>query len=1024
MKRIVLVIALCASLPGVLVAQQRAGSLRGQVLDELGGAIVGASVTAVDSKGVQKTVVTNDGGTYSITGLAPGKYTVRAINAGFAMFETPDVEVVSGKAQQFDITLKVAIEEQKVTIATDSRELSTDPENNAGAVVLKGDDIDALPDDPDDLAAALQALAGPSAGPNGGQIFVDGFTGGRLPPRASIREIRINSNPFSAEYDRLGFGRIEILTRPGTDRFRGQVSFNFNDDALNSRNPFATQRPPIQTRQYGGNFGGPLMKRKASFFVDFDKRDTDDESLIVATILDANNNIVGFSDTVPIPSRRTSFSPRIDYQINPNNTLVARYNYSKFSRVTGVGGFSLPSRAFDTQNTEQSIQFTETSVINKTIVNETRFQFEHNRIGQDADNSIPTLEVQEAFTGGGSQVGQSNTVEKEWELTNNTSFAKGPHSLKFGVRLRGIHTTQFSPQNFGGTFTFFGGGVGPILDANDQPIGGTQIITSIERYRRTQIFLARGLTGPEIRALGGGASQFRLSDGNPETKVTQWDLGGFFQDDWRLRPNFTLSLGLRYENQKNIDSNLNFGPRLGFAWSPGGQQSKTVIRGGYGVFYERVGENLTLNTIRLNGVNQQQFTVQNPDFFPVVPTGEQLVTFAVPGSVYRLDDNLQAPYTLQSVISVERQLPHNITMATSYINIRTLHVLRTRPLNAPLPGTFIPGVPASGIRPLDCADFIPPEINPSTRCNVFEYESSGRYNQNQLILNFNHRLARNMGSINAYYVLAKANSDADGSGSLPANPYDLSTEYGRASGDIRHRFVMTGNLRAPWGISLNPFIIVQSGRPFNITLGRDLNGDTLNTERPTLAPAGADCSDINIRCTPFGNFKLTFAPGDVMIPRNFGEGPGSITANLRVSKTWSFGSEGRGANANQQNRQDGQRNDGQRAIMGGAMGGGRGPGGPGGGPGGGGAAGGAGRGGFGGGGGGFGGGGGSNGRYNLTFSLNFNNILNHTNLANPVGNLGSLLFGQSTSTSGGFGGFGGGNAAYNRRIDAQIRFSF
>ncbi len=369
------------------------------------------------------------------------------------------------------------------------------------------------------------------------------------------------------------------------------------------------------------------------------------------------------------------------------------------------------------------------------------------------------------------------------------------------------------------------------------------------------------------------------------------------------------------------------------------------------------------------------------------------------------------------MFSVERQLPRNLTIAASYINIRTLHVLRTRPLNAPLPGTFIPGVPASGVRPLDCSDFIPPDINPSPLCNVFAYESSGRYNQNQFIVNFNSRFTRDI-TMNAYYVLAKANSDADGTGSLPANPYDFSTEYGRASGDIRHRFVMTGNIRAPWGISLNPFVIVQSGRPFNITLGRDINGDTVNTERPTLAPAGANCSDDNIRCTPYGNFKLTFAPGDVMIPRYFGEGPGSTTVNLRVSKTWSFGSEG-GSNAQRQG-QGGQGNDGQRAVMGGAMG--RGPGGPGGGgPGGGG--GGGGRGGFGGpGGGGFGGGGG--GRYNLTFSLNFNNLLNHTNLGNPVGNLGSALFGRSISTAGGFGGFGGAGAAYNRRIDAQVRFSF
>jgi uncharacterized membrane protein YgcG len=1019
MRRLLIAITLCLGLPGMLFAQQRNGSVKGQVLDELGGAIIGVTVTAIDSTGVEKTTTTNDGGSYTISGLAPGRYTIRAHNTGFGIYENTEVDVVAGKALQLDITLKVAIEEQKVTVDAPSA-VSTEPENNAGAVVLKGADIDALPDDPDDLAAALQALAGPSAGPNGGQIFVDGFTGGRLPPRSSIREIRINSNPFSAEYDRLGFGRIEILTKPGSDRYRGQALFNFNDDALNARNPFSLKRPPHQSRQYGGNFSGPIAKKKASFFIDFEKRDIDDQALIVATILDPSNDITRFNQSFPVPNRRTSFSPRVDYQLNKNNTLVARYNYTKFSRVTGLSGFDLPSRAYDSENTEQSVQLTETAVINKTIVNETRFQFEHGVTRQNADNSIPTINVQQAFVSGGSQVGQSSNTNNSWELTNITSFVHGFHSLKVGARLRGVRISDFSPQNFGGTDTFFGGGFGPALDANDQIIPGADpvLLTSIERYRRTVVFLGQGKSPADIRALGGGASQFTLAAGNPATKVTQFDFGGFGQDDWKIRPNFTLSIGLRYENQSNIDSNFNIAPRVGFAWSPRGQQSKTVIRGGYGIFYDRVSENLTLNATRLNGSNQQQFTVQNPDFFPLIPSAATLVSFSVPGTVYKVAPDIEAPYTMQSVISVEHSLPHNTTVATSYINVRTLHMLRTRPLNAPLPGTFIPGVPGSGIRPLNCADFISPDINPSTICNVYQYESSGRFNQNQFIVNFNSRFSRNL-TLNAFYVFAHANSDTDGSGTLPANPYDFTTEYGRTSSDIRHRFVITGNFRAPWNITLNPFVIVQSGRPFNITLGRDINGDTLNTERPALAPAGADCSDtFNIKCTPYGNFKLTLAPGDIMIPRNFAEGPGSLTVNLRVSKTWNFGSEGPSSASNRQN-QGNQGDEGRRnTMMGGGMAG-RGPGG--GGPGGGG-----GHGGFGGGGGGFGGGGNSGSRYSLTFSLNFNNILNHTNFSNPVGNIGSLLFGQSTSTIGGFGGFGagGGNSAYNRRIDAQIRFSF
>ena len=222
MGRLLVIIALCAA---TVLGQQANGSLRGQLLDEFGGAIVGATVTVVDAKGTQKTATSNDQGMYSFSGLVPGRYTVRAVTSGFAPYENTEVDVVARRgAQPLNIVLKVTIEEQKVTIESDNRALSTDAENNAGAIVLKNSDLEALPDDPDDLAAALQALAGPSAGPNGGQIFIDGFTGNRLPPKSSIREIRINANPFSAEFDRLGFGRIEILTKPGSDQFRGQAS--------------------------------------------------------------------------------------------------------------------------------------------------------------------------------------------------------------------------------------------------------------------------------------------------------------------------------------------------------------------------------------------------------------------------------------------------------------------------------------------------------------------------------------------------------------------------------------------------------------------------------------------------------------------------------------------------------------------------------------------------------------------------------------------------------------------------------
>jgi Carboxypeptidase regulatory-like domain len=1004
MARSLLVLTLLTAL-GVtpVFSQQTNGSIRGQIADEFGGVIVGATVMAVNAAGVEKSTTTNNDGAFVISGLAAGVYTVRANVTGFAPYENPEVVVSAGSAQQLAITLKVTIEQQKVTVSADSPRLNTEPESNVGAIVIKGADLDSLPDDPDDLVAALQALAGPSAGPNGGQIFIDGFTGGVMPPLSSIREIRINANPFSAEYDRPGFGRIEILTKPGTDRFRGQASFGFNNMALNARNPFAPTRAAYSSRQYGGNFSGPISKKKASFFIDFEKRDINDFAVVNGSTLDSGLNIVSFSDTVPTPNRRTEFSPRIDYQINAKNTLVARYEYQHNTNVAGVGGFSLASRAYNTASTEQNVRLTETAILNKTTVNETRFQFVHQTSGDDADNSVPTIQVSDAFTGGGSQIGKATTDTNRWEVTNITSWIAGVHTFHFGARLRDVNISSASPNNFGGTWTFASGRTGTGL-------------TSIQAYQITLKGLQQGLNGAQIRAQGGGATQFTISTGNPAATVSQFDFGGFVQDDWKYRPNLTLNLGLRYENQTNIKSDLNFAPRLGFAWAVGPSNpqtpSKTVVRGGFGIFYDRVGENLTLNASRFNGTNQQQFIVTDPavlNSFPVIPSIATLNAFSTPITIDRLASDLRTPYTMQLAVSLERQLPHNFRMSATYSHARTLHLLRTLAVNAPLPGTFNPLVPTSGVRPL------------GTMNNIFQYESTGRFNQNLLTFNVVNTFSRR-GSVSVNYTFAKANSDTDGTGSFPANSYDLSGEYGRASNDVRHRLTIFGNYRGPWGLSFSPMVIVSSGQPFNIVIGRDLNGDTLFTERPAFA---TDLTKPGVIVTKFGAFDPNPTAGEIIIPRNYGQGPGSLSTNLRVSKTFGFGKEQSSGSA----RQPGQNNGGDRSGRGGAGGGGgRGgfgfPGGMGG-PGGGGA-----RGGGGGQRGGGGGGGGQSGkRYNLTFSLNFQNILNHTNLGRPNGNLSSPFFGQSTTTGGNFAGFGGGRGGggtppYNRLIDASIRFTF
>src|SRR5438874_13410131 len=374
---VALVSVICIS----AVAQNRA-SVRGQVSDEFGASIVGATVTVTDANGAAKTATTGPDGTYTINGLAPGKYKVHAASAGFATSEDAEVDVAANRREPVNITLKIAAIESQVKVNADTP-LSTDTNNNANQQVLSGKDLDALPDDPDELAAALQALAGPSVGPSGGQIFIDGFSGSNMPPKESIREIRINQNPFSPENDQPS-ARIDILTRPGTDKLRGGANLSFTDESLDSRNPFAissSKRPPYQVRRFGGNLSGPIVKKKASFFLELNRNETDDNELVRATILDPALNIVQVGEGFLVPRRNTNFGPRLDYAINSRNTLIARYNYfHSTTKNNGVNGFSLPSRGYDFASTNQNVQLTETAVINAFTVNETRFQFSHAHI--------------------------------------------------------------------------------------------------------------------------------------------------------------------------------------------------------------------------------------------------------------------------------------------------------------------------------------------------------------------------------------------------------------------------------------------------------------------------------------------------------------------------------------------------------------------------------------------------------------------------------------------------------------------
>ena len=980
------------------------GTIRGTMTDNSGAVIPAASVT-LTGRGVTKSAQTQADGSYVFMGLAPGQYTVKAVLPGFAPVNKP-VNITGGGNFVLPIQMLVAGNKEEITVADENTTtLSVEPDNNATALVLRGEDLAALPDDPDDLSDALQALAGPGAGPNGGSIYIDGFSGGQLPPKESIREIRINQNPFSAEYDRLGFGRIEILTKPGSDKVRGSLGFNDSEGALNSRNPISTNKPDFSSRMFTANIGGPLGKR-ASYFFDFNRRQITDNALVNAIYVDPVSFLqTPIAEAVVTPNMRTSIGPRFDYQLSTNHTLVARFEYGLNSRENmGVGGYRLPppyaQAAYNSTGNNQNLMLTETWIANPKIVNETRFQYTRTYSDQ-IGNLLPQISVSGAFTSGGANEGNNYDTKEHFELQNNTSILHGAHTFRYGVRARRESDRSMSPNGFGGVFSFLGASA-PVLDANNNIVtdsSGNPVLTTLSavaQYTRTLVLQKAGFTPAQIRQLGGGASQFSIDTGNPYSSIDQYDIAVFAQDDWRLRPNLTVSYGLRYEWQTNITDHRDFAPRLGFAWAPGtakGGRQKTVVRGGFGIFYDRVGDTLIERANLLNGVNQLSYSLTNPDTFPTAPPAASLTL--AQNSIYRLDPNLRSDYLMQTAIGVERQLPRNTTIAVTYTNSHALHLQQTVPINTPLPGTYIPGQAGSGARPYGLA-----------AGNLFEYESGGVMKQNILMANFNTRFSKNVSLFGNYQY----NHSHDLPGT-PTNPYDFMQDWGRSSLERRHRFQLVGSVLVPLNIRLSPFITLQSGAPYDVELGRDLYGNTLTNARPTFATSSCTSPDQTL----FGDFCTTPTPGVTqgLVPRNYLTGAGLFSLNVRIARTFGFGPK-RGGDANAVQPGGG-------GPPGGGGGGRGGPGGPGG-MGGGGMR-------MGGGRGGMGGGETTDRRYNLTTSVMFNNLINHYNPGGFVGNLASPQFGQPTGINSGFGGGGpggggGGSTANNRRIELQLRFTF
>jgi hypothetical protein len=981
-------------------AQTSKGILRGTVTDPSGAVVAGTTLVLTDAAGSSLSSKVNTNGAYEFKNLAPGKYTLRAAAKGFTVFTNDNVVITGDRPLTLDISLVIATEEQKVQVSGSTTQLDVNPAANAGAITLSGKDLDALSDDPDELASELQALAGPSAGPNGGQMYIDGFTAGQLPPKSSIREIRINQNPFSSEFDRLGYGRIEILTKPGTDQWHGQFLMTGNTSGLNARDPFevvpeGSPFPGYDSTQFSASLSGPLNK-KSSFFFNVERRGADSLSVVNTPIVDPTTfAIEQFNDSVNVHTTRLNLGPRLDWQVSANNTLTARYQFFRDTADNnGISEFTLPSQAYNTHSIEHTLQISDTQIISPKVVNETRLQFIHSTSNQIPDSLDPTIAVQGAFVSGGSSAGTISDTQKRYELQNYTSMTRGKHFLKFGGRLRATQDSSLAESNFNSTFSF-GSRPNPACPAAP-PAGAAPCspLTGIQGYQITVQGLAEPNPLPigEVIAMGGGASQYSITLGTGKAEVSYVDVGLYLQDDWRVRQNLTLSAGLRYETQNNIGDHADFAPRLALAWGIGAKGKnppKIVLRAGWGIFYDRFTADSVLTQERLNGEVQQQFIVINPPFYlsDAPKTLPELQALGTQGAqtVYKPNPNLRTPYLMQTGVTVERQLTKSATLTLTYLNSRGVHQFFTENINAPTCAKFPcdPADTAENPRPIPGAG------------NIFQYQSEGIFKQNQLIVSGNVRLGAKL-TLNAYYALNYADSDTGGIGSFPSQNNDISLDYGRAAFAIRHRLFAAGSWSLPKGFRVSPFLIASAGAPLNLVSGQDVNADSVFNDRPAFASSSSNPS--NVVHTKYGSFDTNPQPGETLVPVNFLTGPNRFSLNLRLSKTFGFGKKGEATTA----------------ARGDGGGQGRGPGssGPGAGRGGGGGFGGPGR------GGGFFGGdtAGANNRYNLTFAISARNVLNKVNLQNQVTNLSSPLFGTSNALA---------QPPYSyRRLDLQATFSF
>lgn len=835
---------LAALAPSCLSAETAcSGSpLAGTVLDSTGAIVPGASI-ALDVSGPSTT--SGSDGHFRFACVADGQHHLLVSAPSFA---NNNLAVQLPLRKVLSAILQPAAVEESVDVAGDSAS-GASPTSAGPSQTISGDRLASLADDPDDLQRQLQQMAAASGGnPSSTTISVDGFQdSSKIPPKSSIAYIKVNPDLFSAEYREPPFdgGRVEIYTKPGAKSYHGALFMTNGSPWMNARDPFATSKAALGKQRYGFELTGPITAHSSDFTLNLEHRSIDNFGVVNAITLDSAGKPVSTIANVTTPQRLWEGMARVNWQLNPKNTFIASYsaNVNQLQNV-GVGGTALAETGYDSQQWEHVLRFTDVTTASAKLMHESRLSLRWDGENDRPRSTAPQVSVAGAFTGGGAAVGAQKIHELVVEVDDDAILTAKNHLLKFGGQFFLDNEHRSLTTNFNGTYTF-GGGLAPVLDANNQPTGQTTTISGLEQYRRAQLHLA-----------GGTPTAFSNVAGTPIVDYNQLSAALFFQDDWKVRPNLHLALGMRYYLQNEPLVLNGATPRFGVSWTPD-KKATWNLHGHLGLFTGRYGTHDESEILRMDGVHRVTSTVYNPVYGDPFSNNATAIQ-----SLRTLNPHLSNISFCIENIGFTKALPGGWNLSLDLYDARIWNYTRSENINSPLNGS------PTGPRP-----FAP-------NVNIFEVQNSGQGGGNVQFMGLEQHKLKHlqlfMGAVRVN-VFDDTNNDEF---STPQSSHSDAGEFARRAGNGLWHVFGNATLKLPEKLELSANMHANGDAPYNVTTGFDNNGDGSFNDRPQYANPG----DPNAIATPFG--LLVASGGHGTLPRDKGIMPWQTYLDMNLQRAF------------------------------------------------------------------------------------------------------------------------------------------